>query len=455
MKRNILTIIIFAVVLTLTTKVSAQHTETVIDGVAAVVGKNIIKVSDIENAFVQVRMRQGWNNAEENRCKIMENYLLSKLLIHKGEVDSIEVSPENVESQVDYYLKAYLQQYGSKEALQAATGYTYDEMHDLYTDLIHDRYLSQQAQNQITQNVKITPMDVEAYYKSIPQDTLLKNKIPEEIEISEIVLEPVVSEQERERAKNQIAQLRERIVQGEKFAMLATLYSEDPGSAKKGGELGFFTRGTMVPEFEAAAFALKPGEVSPIVESMFGYHIIQLIERRGNSINCRHILIVPKVQPQDILAARMKLDSIATQVRLGKMDFAEAARQYSVAGTKSSGGVVANPMTGNNRMTKEIFKELYPGITTASMNPGDVSNATQIKDEEENKTYYKIVQLNNRIPEHVANLTDDYDKLYELTLEQAKEKKLWDWAAKMAKNTYIRLSDEFKDCNYTIKWTND
>lgn len=448
-------VLVLTLLLAFAGSLRAQQDPSVIDGVAAVVGKNIIKYSDIENAFIQVRLKQGLDNAQENRCKIMENYLLSKLLIHKGEVDSIEVSDENVASQVDYYLKAYLQQYGSKEAMRQATGYSYDEMHDLYTDLIHDRMLTQRAQSMITGNVKITPMDVEAYYKSIPQDSLLKNKIPEEIEVSEIVLEPKISEEERERVKTQIAQLRERIVNGERFSMLATLYSEDPGSAKKGGELGFFMRGAMVPEFEAAAFALKPGEVSPIVESAYGYHIIQLIERRGNSINCRHILLIPKVSPQDQLAARMKLDSIATQVRLGQMDFAEAARTYSVAPTKSSGGVVANPMTGNNRLTKEVFKELYPGISTTSMNAGDVSNATLIKDDQENKTYYKIVQLNKRYPEHVANLQDDYDKLYDLTLEQAKEKKLWDWAAKMARNTYIRIADEFKDCNYRIQWTQD
>ena len=273
----------------------------------------------------------------------------------------------------------------------------------------------------------------------------------DEYEFSEIVLNPSITEAERERVRFELAQLRERILKGERFDMLATLYSEDPVSAKKGGELGFFTRGDMVGEFEAAAFALKPGEVSPIIETNYGFHIIQLIERRGNSINARHILLAPKVSSSDMLKARMLLDSIANQIRLGNITFEDAARQFSEGATKQQGGIVANPYTGNNRFSKEVAKELFPTIPLASMKVGDISNATAKKNEE-NKDVYYILKLTKKIDAHKANLTDDYDKLYNATLEKAKNEKVRAWAQKMIQNTYIRICDDYKDCEFELNW---
>ena len=415
----------------------------------AVVGKNIIKLSDIENSYIQIRRQQGYANAKENRCQLLEGMLLSKLLVHKGEVDSVEVSDDEVEQQVQYYLKNYIRQYGSKEAMYQATGHTYDDLHDIYFDLLKDKLLSQRVEYNLTEHVKVTPGEVTAYYNQIPKDSL--PEMSDEYEFSEIVLNPSITEAERERVRFELAQLRERILKGERFDMLATLYSEDPVSAKKGGELGFFTRGDMVGEFEAAAFALKPGEVSPIIETNYGFHIIQLIERRGNSINARHILLAPKVSSSDMLKARMLLDSIANQIRLGNITFEDAARQFSEGATKQQGGIVANPYTGNNRFSKEVAKELFPTIPLASMKVGDISNATAKKNEE-NKDVYYILKLTKKIDAHKANLTDDYDKLYNATLEKAKNEKVRAWAQKMIQNTYIRICDDYKDCEFELNW---
>lgn len=444
LKRTILLSILVSVFCT----VQAQN-DVVVDKVVAVVGKNIVKLSDIENNYAQIRRQQGYNNAKENRCNILESLLINKLLVHKGEVDSVEVTDEEVEQQVQYYLKNYLRQYGSKEALRQATGYAYDDLHDIYTGLLHDRLMSQRVQNSLTENVKITPGEVTAFYNNIPKDSL--PQMSEEYEISEIVILPEITEKERERVRFELAQLRERILKGERFEMLATLYSEDPGSAKKGGELGFFTRGDMVGEFEAAAFALKPGEVSPIIETSYGFHIIQLIERRGNSINARHILLVPKVSAEDLLKARTRLDSVAKEVRLGNITFENAAIQFSDGTTKQQGGVVANPNTGNNRFSKEDIKTLYPGISLTAMNVGDVTNATLMKTDD-NKDAYRIVKLNKKINAHTANLIEDYDKIYNAALESAKNKKVTEWAQRMIKNTYIRIDDEYKDCNFQLNW---
>ena len=424
--------------------------EPIIDKVVAVVGKNIIKLSDIENAYASVRVSQGYDRPFENRCSILENLLISKLLIHKGEVDSTEVTDEDVETNVQYYLKYYERQYGSKEAIRQATGYSYDELKDLFTKMMHDRILTERVQSSLTSNVKITPGEVTAFFERIPKDSI--PMIDETLEIAEIVITPKISENERERIKIELNKMRERVLNGEQFSMLAALYSEDPGSSAKGGELGFFTRGDMVPEFEAAAFTLKPGEVSPVIETMFGFHIIQLIERRGNSINVRHILMSPKVSPEDLLRTRMLLDSVAQEIRLGHITFADAARRYSDSPNKIQGGLVTHPSNGGSRFTKEELKQLYNNISFTNMNAGDVSNAMIMKTED-NKDAYRLVTLVRRNPAHQANLVDDYDRIYNAALETAKEEKVYEWAAKSIKNTYIHIDEEFRDCQFRLNWT--
>lgn len=440
MKKILLTI--FAVGLWL--PLSAQN-GTLVDGVAAVVGKNIVKYSDIERSYAQMRVRSGAGDAFKNRCAILENLILSQLLVHKGEVDSVEVSDDDVKQYLDYYLKADLRQYGSKEALREATGFTYDELKEQYERMIRNNLLSRRVEYQITENVKVTPAEVTTFFNSLPADSL--PMMPERYELSEIVIEPAISEEERDRVRTELAGLRERVLKGEKFSMLATLYSQDPGSAKKGGELGFFSRGEMVGEFESAAFALKPGEVSPIIETQFGFHIIQLIERRGNTVNARHILIVPKVSSADLLKARMKLDSLATEIRGGHISFEDAARQYSTAKNAKQGGIVTNPNDGSGRFTADEVKERYFNVGLNGMDAGQISNAMSMKTEE-NRDAYRIVRLNKKHPAHKANLTDDYDNIYNAALVDAKQKYMREWARKQAKSTYIKLADEYCNCSF-------
>lgn len=440
MKKILLTV--FAVGLWL--PLSAQN-GTLVDGVAAVVGKNIVKYSDIERSYAQMRVRSGAGDAFKNRCAILENLILSQLLVHKGEVDSVEVSDDDVKQYLDYYLKADLRQYGSKEALREATGFTYDELKEQYERMIRNNLLSRRVEYQITENVKVTPAEVTTFFNSLPADSL--PMMPERYELSEIVIEPAISEEERDRVRTELAGLRERVLKGEKFSMLATLYSQDPGSAKKGGELGFFSRGEMVGEFESAAFALKPGEVSPIIETQFGFHIIQLIERRGNTVNARHILIVPKVSSADLLKARMKLDSLATEISGGHISFEDAARQYSTAKNAKQGGTVTNPNDGSGRFTADEVKERYFNVGLKGMDEGQISNAMSMKTEE-NRDAYRIVRLNKKHPAHKANLTDDYDNIYNAALVDAKQKYMREWARKQAKSTYIKLADEYCNCSF-------
>ncbi len=438
MKKQLLSLLL----LTATVGTTAQD-GTLVDGVAAVVGRNIIKYSDVDRSYAQMRIKQGVENEMVNRCAILENLVLAQLMVHKGEVDSVEVSDDEVKQYVDYYIKNDLRQYGSKEALREATGFSYDELKEQYERMIRNNLLSRRVEYQLTENVKITPAEVTDFFQSLPADSL--PMMPERYELSEIVIEPAISEAERDRVRAELAALRERVLKGEKFSMLATLYSQDPGSAKQGGELGFFSRGDMVGEFEAAAFALKPGEVSPIVETQFGFHIIQLVERRGNMLNARHILLVPRVSSDDLLRARMKLDSIATEIRAGNITFEDAARQYSTAANAKQGGVATNPADGSARLDKAAIDEVYYNVGIQGMDEGRISIAVPAKTDE-NRDAYRIVRLNKKYPAHKANLTDDYDNIYNAALAAAKHRHLKKWAQKQMQNTYIRLADEYRDC---------
>lgn len=429
---------------------SAQNEKQIVDGIVAVVGQTIIKTSDVEQAYAQVRLRQGVENGYEERCKLLESMLISKLLIHKGMIDSAEVNDDQVEAEVEKYLQMAVMQAGGKDKLRAMFQASYDELHDQYFDILHDRFLSQTVEYQLTSNVKITPAEVKEYYDRFDKDSL--PDIPTQYEVSEIMVQPTISEEERDRVRTELAELRERIIKGDKFSMLARLYSQDPGSASKGGELGFFGRGKMVAEFEAAAFALKPGEVSPIIETQFGFHIIQLIERRGNNINVRHILMQPKTNSEDLLRARILLDSIAGEIRQGHFTFEEAAQKYSDGQSKSQGGNVSNPATGGYRFDKETFAQLYPGIGIVAMDEDEISNATSFTTSE-GKNAYCLIKLNKRIEAHKANLTDDYDRIYNAALQDAQTKKIVEWANRMVRNTYIRISDEYKDCpGFKVNW---
>ena len=422
-----------------------KHSGTLVDGVAAVVGKNIVKYSDVERSFAQMRLRSGLDDAQNNRCAILENLILTQLLVHKGELDSVEVNEEEVKQYLESFLQSDLERYGSKEALREATGFAYDELKEQYDRMIRTNLLSRSVEYSITENVKVTPAEVTEFFNTLPADSL--PMMPERYEISEIVIQPTIPETERDRVRAELAELRERVIKGESFSMLAALYSQDPGSARKGGELGFFPRGRMVAEFESAAFALKPGEVSPIIETQLGFHIIQLIERRGNTINARHILIIPKVSPEDLLRTRMQLDSIAAEIRAGHISFEDAAKQYSTANSAKQGGTVTNASDGSNRFDAEALKQSYFAVGIPGMNVGDVSNATAFKTED-NQDAYRIVRLNHKYPSHKANLVDDYDNIYNAALANAKQKRMLDWARKQAKKTYIRLADEFKGCTF-------
>ncbi|MBR1785410.1 MAG: peptidylprolyl isomerase [Bacteroidales bacterium] len=445
MKRTQLAIIASLLLAFLSAAMPLKAQEVTLDGVAAVVGRNIIKYSDIERAYAQMKMQSGGKIDPSSKCSILENLILNQLMLHKGEIDSVDkdIQKEEIDEYVQNFLKNDMRQYGSREGLREATGFTYDELKEQYERMVRNALIVQYVQYRMTSDIKVTPLEVSEFFNSLPSDSL--PEIPERYEMSEIELQPTVSEEERDRVRIQLAELRERVLNGEKFAMLATLYSQDRGTAKNGGETGFFTRGEMVSEFESAAFALKPGEVSPIIESKFGFHILQLIERRGNNVNVRHILITPQVSADDLLRARMTLDSLAAEIKKGTITFEEAAKQYSTASNAKQGGTATNPADGTPRFDRAALDKNYYNVGVQGMDEGDISNALPMKTED-NRDAYRLIRLNKKHPAHRANLADDYDAIYNAALANAKQKEMTKWARKQMDITYIRLADEYKDC---------
>jgi len=424
--------------------------KTVIDGVAAIIGKNIILQSDVESQYLQLRMQGEIQGGSAAKCQILENLIIQKLLLNQAELDSLEVSDEQIESNMDQRIRYFVGQMGSEENLEKYYNKSIEEIKDEFREMIREQMLVEKAKNDIASNVNITPSEVQEFYSSIPQDSI--PVIKTEYVIGQIVQEPPINPKELNDTRNKLKELRDRIIKGERFSTLAILYSEDPGSAKQGGELGFYGRGQLYPEFEAVAFNLKKGEVSEIVKTKAGFHIIQLIEKRGDLINVRHILLSPKPSITDIQNAKTKLDSLAKEIRSGNISFAEAALKYSDSPDKINGGIMVNPQTYENTFTADA---LEPNVmySIKNMNVGEISSAIPMVTEE-NKKAYRILLLDKKTEAHKANPEQDYNKLQDWAKENKKNKKLKAWTDEKAKHTYIKVMNLYNDCDLDSKWSN-
>ena len=415
----------------------------VIDQVVAVVGNNIILDSDIQNQYLQL-LAQGFDYEGDLKCQIFEDLLYQKLLLNQAIIDSVEVTEAEVEQRLDTRLSMIIHQAGSEQELEDYFGKSMTEIKNDLRTMLREQLLTQKMQSQITDDIKITPSEVRSYYKGLPKDSI--PLINSEVVLAEIEYKPTISDDEIQAVKDRLNGFLERIKNGDKFSTLAILYSEDPGSAKNGGELGYISRKDLVPEFAAVAFNLKePGEVSKIVETDYGYHIIQLIDRRGERINIRHILLTPKVPYTEKIRAMNFLDSLAKEIRLGNISFEDAALKYSTnEETRASGGLLVNPATGMAKFeTDELDRRMY--ATIKNLKAGELSDPVESRNEQ-NKVIYKIVKLNNRTEPHVANLKQDYQYLQDAALENKKQKAIDQWIKLKQKATYIKVKGSYKNC---------
>lgn len=421
-----------------------------IDKIVAVVGDKAILLSDVEAQALQVEQQSG--NPDPNlRCNILEDMIIQKLLLNQAEKDSVVVSDDQVDGELNKKIRYFVGQIGSVEKLEAYLGKSIVQIKDDFRERIRDQLIVQQMQGKIAGDVKVSPAEVRAYYDAIPKDSI--PFIESEIQVAQILKKPPINQVERERVRKELQEIRQKIVDGRSFASMAAFYSEDVVSAAKGGELGFMNRGDLVPEFEAVAFSLKGKEISEIVETMFGFHIIQLIERRGETINVRHILISPKASVSDLDVARVKLDSISQAIRLGRITFEEAALKYSDdADTKNNGGLMINPNSGStwfevSQMDQSLF------FVVDKMKIGELSDPVPVRVGEK-KESYRIVSLKARTEPHRANLKDDYQRIQQAAEAEKKSKLVQEWIQRKRQSFFIKIDSEFSNCHFQNTWNN-
>ena len=420
-----------------------------IDKIQAIIGSEILLISDIENQYNQI-LSQGVIETEDMRCQIVDELLLQNFLIHHAKIDStIEIVSDDIDAEINNRISYFENQLGSLEKVEAYFNRSIESMEDELRIIVKDQFYTQKKQSKIISDVKITPNEVKDFYRTLNSEEI--PIVPTKLQMSQIVIEPELSEDKKNSIKEKLNGFRKRIYNGEDFKVLATLYSDDVVSANNGGELGFMQRGDLVPEFERAAFKLKKDEISEVVESKFGYHIIQMIERRGEQINVRHILIKPKFSSLSLQNARENINSIKSDLDSSLISFKDALQKYSDDESKNNGGLIINPKNGTTFFT---FEELDPSIRyiVERMNIGDVSDPSLSKSQDGTQAAYRLVKLNNKIEEHKANIVDDFDLLKEYALSNKKQSVLEKWVSDNLANTYINISNDLSECACYKKW---
>jgi peptidyl-prolyl cis-trans isomerase SurA len=419
----------------------------IIDEVIWVVGDESILRSEIEKQKMQAQY-DGTPIQGDPYCVIPEQIAIQKLFLHQAVLDSIVVSESSVMNQVENRLNYFVSQIGSKEKVEEYFHKNTTELREELREMVRNQQIIQQMQQKLVENIKSTPADVRRFMKDLPADSI--PTVPAEVELQIISFEPPVPIEETNRIKDRLRDFTERVNSGTSdFSVLARLYSEDTESAKRGGELGFMGRGQLVPEFSAVAFNLTdPKKVSRVVQTEFGYHIIQLIEKRGDRINCRHILLKPRVSIAEKEKAIHALDSIANKIRENKFTFEQAVMGFSQdKNTAMNAGLMLNEKTNTSKFE---YQDLPPEVakTVYGMNVGEVSKPFSMISKSTNKDVVAVVKLKSKIENHKANLTDDYQMLKTFYEGKKKQEFLNTWIIKKQKETYISIDPAWQNCTF-------
>ena len=431
---------------------SVVPVHSIIDEVIWVVGDEAILKSDVENMRMQAAM-EGVKWSGDPDCTIPEQIAVQKLFLHQADIDSIEVTDADVAQDVEQTISGWLEMVdGSRERLEEYKHQTITEMRNEMRDEFKNRYKVQKMRQKLVEGIAVTPADVRRYFSNLPQDSL--PFVQTEVEVQIICQTPRVEEEEINRVKEELREYTDRVNKGEStFQTLARLYSEDPASARRGGELGLVGRATLDPAFATVAFNLTdPKKISKIVESEFGYHIIQLVEKRGDKVNVRHILKKPIVSDEAIEKALSRLDSIADDIRAGKFTFEDGASMLSDdKDTRSNKGLMSNSQLQFGRSITSRFQmqDLPPEVAKVvdTMQVGQISKPFQMINQKE-KTVCVIAKLKSRVDGHRANISDDYQVLKEVVLNKRREEYLHKWVVDKIKGVYTRLNDNYRDCKF-------
>ncbi len=441
-------IVLTVILLTSAFSLKAQEEGKVIDKVIAVIGSNIILQSDLESQIVSLRA-QGVLVDDNARCELMEELLFQKLLLHQAVLDSVEVSEAEVESEIDRRMNYFIAQIGSEKKLEEYYKKSMLEIKEEFRVVVKDQMVSQRMKGQITSSAEVTPKEVKTFFNTLHTDSV--PTIESEVEYAQILINAKESESAKKEAKDRINGFRERIKNGESFSTLAILYSEDPGSAKNGGELGFMGRAELVPEFSVVAFKLKNKAVSEIIETEFGYHIMELVERRGQKVMVRHILIKVKIDEDQVLIAKNLADSIYGLLETDTLTYEELAAKYSDDDqTKKSRGLVVNPQSGTSLFDiDQVNPQVYYSID--KMKVGDISQPVPSQGQD-GKKGYRIIKLITKTEPHKATFESDYSKIQNAALMNKQQNATKNWIISKVGKTYIKMDDDYKSCNYENSW---
>ena len=425
---------------------ASTQAQGIIDKIVGIVGNEIIMMSDIENQYIQMASQQ-MKVDRNTRCEILEDMMFQKLLYVQAQKDSLSVTPKEVETELDRRLSVFINQIGSEQKLEEYFGKTIKSIKDDLRSTIEEQMLAQKVQQKIIGDTKVTPSEVKNFFEKLPADSI--PTIEAYYELSEIVIKPEVSKEDKEKVVAELNKIRERILNGESFSTMAVLYSEDPGSAMKGGELGFVSKTDLVPEFSQVAFNLtSPLDVSQVVETEYGFHIIQMIEKKGNMMNFRHILMKPKVSMEALEAADKKANEVYSILQSDTISFIDAVKKYSNGDSKGSDGKVMNPYYGDARMTSD-FLDPYTKSAVMPLKEGEYSKPFLSSDNKGSRVI-KIVRLDLDVKEHKANMKDDYLTLQRAALEDKNSRLIDEWVKDKVQSVYIKIDDEYKDCNFNV-----
>lgn len=420
--------------------------DNVVDEVVWVVGDEAILKSDVEEARMYFMM-SGTNIEGDPYCVVPEQLAIQKLFLHQAAIDSVDVTEQEVINELEREINMRVNQFGSRERMEEYYGKTSTQIREQLRETVRDRMVMERMQETIFGDVKLTPSEVRRGFGKMRNEEI--PFVPTQVEVQIITQQPEIPIEEIERVKAELRSYAERVNNGEaQFSTLAVFYSQDPESARRGGELDFFGRGEMVPEFSNVAFNLTdPNKVSKIVETEFGFHIIQLIEKRGDRMRARHILRKPEVSAESMQASLEKLDSIAKAIRSGEMEFNDAVQFSADKNTRKNFGLMSNEMTLSSRfelqdLPQEVAKVVY------EMNVGEISAPFVMIDKKTGKEVCAIVKLKNRIEGHKANPSDDYQVIKDVMIAKMKQQKLDEWIKKKQETTYVRINENWCDCEF-------
>lgn len=441
---------LFSLLILVTTTVFAQPKREKVDGVIGVVGDYVVLDSDIDLELIQLRA-QGVDTKNITRCELFGKQLEDKLYAHHAIQDSIVVTDAEVNSYMNEQLDAMVEQVGSLDkVVKFYKKKNLDEFKAYFFEIIKMNKLTSQMQKKIVDEVTITPEEVRNFFKGIPADEI--PTFGAEMEVAQIVIKPAIAEEEKKRVIDKLNEIRQDVLNGSSFFSKAVLFSEDPGSSSNGGYYKMNRKTAFVKEFKDVAFSLTEGEISEPFETEFGYHIIMVDKIKGQEVELRHILIAPKVSTQAMKDARTKIEEIRTKILNKEITFADAAKSSSnEKETKNNGGVLLNPRTMEPRfeLTK-MDPALYAQVS--SLKDGEISLPILDEDRSGGGKFYKIITVNNRTEEHTADFAKDYLKIKELALRDKQIKEIAKWSQEKIKETYVKISDDYKDCQFTNNW---